>query len=261
MKANEPLLNVSHLTMRFGGLTALDNVDLTVQSGAIAGLIGPNGSGKSTLFNVLTGLYRPTGGSIRFAGQEITRLKPHQVLQKGIARTFQNIRLFRELPVHTNVLIGYHSRIPTRLLAEVTGGKKKRQAEAAAAQAVHDLLDWFGLSPWAYQPAGSLPYGLQRKVEIVRALAAGPKLLLLDEPAAGMNEAESEDLMALIRQVAARGVTILLVEHDMNVVMNTCSTITVLDHGVKIAAGTPAEVNRHPAVIAAYLGTEVSAGA
>ena len=249
------MLEVKNLGITFGGLKALENVRFSIDPGEIIGLIGPNGAGKTTVFNLLTNVYIPTAGSIEMDGRSIVGLPTHTITQVGIARTFQNIRLFKNLSVLDNVKIAYHNQMKYgKLEGTFRLTRYWREEEVADARA-RELLGVFGMEATADKAARNLPYGQQRKLEIARALAANPKLLLLDEPAAGMNPTETQELMATIRLIRDRfGVAILLIEHDMSLVMGICERLVVLDYGEIIATGTPMEIRSDPKVIGAYLG-------
>jgi branched-chain amino acid transport system ATP-binding protein len=253
------LLEVDNLSVRFGGLKAVSDCNLALDPGQLIGLIGPNGAGKTTVFNVITGVYRPTAGDVRMNARSIAGRPPFRINRAGIARTFQNIRLFATLSVLDNVLVGFHQSVTHGFWGTALRTPKHHREEDLYHDRAMQLLDVLGLAAKSDQIAGSLPYGDQRRLEIARALATDPKVLLLDEPAAGMNPAEKIELMNLIRFIRDRfGVGILLIEHDMKLVMTICERITVLDHGETIAVGTPAEVQCHPDVIEAYLGEPVS---
>jgi len=252
---SQPILTIQDVTMRFGGVTAIDKLSFSVQKGEIYGLIGPNGAGKTTIFNNITGNYIPTEGKILFDGEEITGTKPNKVVDIGIARTFQNIRLFKSMSVLENVLIGYHNRMHYTYLEAIFRLPRYWSHEKRIKAQAMELLEEFGIADLADNEATALSYGNQRKVEIARAVATDPKLLLLDEPAAGMNPSETEDLSNIIHKIKKDfGLTILLIEHDMKFVNNMCDLVTVLDYGENIFVGKPADAIVDEKVITAYLG-------
>ena len=258
MTGHPTLLSAAGIGKRFGGVQALTGVDFTIRHGEIYGLIGPNGAGKTTLFNVLTGIYEPDDGSFAFDDRPLVGLKPHEVAARGIARTFQNIRLFANLSALENVMVGRHVRTKAGVWGAIARDRRTRREEAGIERRAHELLEFVGVASRANDLAKNLPYGFQRRLEIARALATDPRLLALDEPAAGMNATETASLEALLHDIRRDGTTILLIEHDMKLVMGVCDRVLVLDYGKRIAEGPAAEVQKDPAVISAYLGGEVA---
>jgi branched-chain amino acid transport system ATP-binding protein len=253
-----PILRLERVSKIFGGLHALRSISFDVPEGSIFGLIGPNGAGKTTLFNVVTGVYRPDSGRVLFRGDDISGLGPARIAERGVARTFQNIRLFRSMTVHENVMVAGHHMHRAGVLSAVLRDARYLADERALAERAHELLGVLGLTAHRDDVAGSLPYGSQRRLEIARALMLGPKLVLLDEPAAGMNSSEGRELERQIRLLREQfAVTIVLVEHNMSVVMSVCERIHVVDHGETVTEGPPAKIQTHPRVLAAYLGQEV----
>lgn len=257
----KPVLHADNISVKFGGLVAVDDVSFDIPTGGVVSLIGPNGAGKTTFFNVLTGLYKPTSGTVIFDDKNITAKPPHKIAQAGVARTFQNIRLFGLMTAEENVMVAMHSHLKSGIISTILGTKKQRTEERESKKTARELLEFVGIGNTADQFARNLSYGDQRRLEVARALALKPKVLLLDEPTAGMNPQESKTFVDFVYRVRdEKDVSILLIEHDMSVVMKVSERITVLDRGQKIAEGTPAEIKSNKRVIEAYLGKSSESG-
>jgi branched-chain amino acid transport system ATP-binding protein len=252
----EPILSTAKIVMKFGGLVSVNKMDFDLYKSEIVGIIGPNGAGKTTFFNVLTGIYKPSSGTVCYHGRDITGKKLYEITALGLARTFQNIRLFSHMTVLETVMLGMHSRTKSGLLDALLRTPQFRKTERESEAKALELLRLTGLDKYRYEYGTSLPYGMQRRLEIARAMSSQPEILLLDEPAAGMNEQETADLSAFIKDLRDMGYTIILIEHDMRLVMDICDRLYVLDHGVMIAQGRPLEISANPQVIEVYLGKE-----
>ncbi|MBN1232513.1 MAG: ABC transporter ATP-binding protein [Candidatus Coatesbacteria bacterium] len=253
----QAILNIKNLTKSFGGVKAVDNIIMSIHENEMAGLIGPNGAGKTTIFNLITGIYVPDNGRIFLEDRDITGVKPHKITGLGISRTFQTIRLFKNLTALENVMSGAHNYSYSGLITSILRTRNQKKEEKMILNEAYKWLDFMNLADKSNELAKNLPYGIQRKLEIARALAARPKLLILDEPAAGLNETESNEIIKVFHKIREKGITILLIEHDMKVVMGSCSRIFVLDFGSLIAEGTPEEIQKNDKVIEAYLGQEI----
>lgn len=255
------LINATRVVKRFGGLTAVNKMDFSLEKGEIVSIIGPNGAGKTTFFNTITGIYKPEEGQILFNGKSLIGLRPDQIAERGISRTFQNIRLFSNMSVIENILVGMHPHLKQSAIDSLLRLPSFKKEELASEKKAEELMEYVGVKAVGNELAKNLPYGAQRRVEIARALAADPLLLLLDEPTAGMNPLETEDAIKLFRRIRdEKGITVLLIEHDMRVVMNISERISVMDYGEKLAEGTPAEIRANPRVVEAYLGKGAVAG-
>ncbi len=250
------VLEISNVSKFFHGLVAIDDLTIKVKPGQIYGIIGPNGAGKTTLFNCVTGIYTPEKGSIKYKGEDITGMEPHKIAQRGVLRTFQNIRLFKEMSVAENIMAGYHTKSKQKWYHAIIHTPFYKKDEQTSWEKVGELMEFFGLSQFATTPTGDLSYGNQRKVEMARALAANPELLILDEPAAGLNENETKELTEIIRNISKMDIGIMMIEHDMDMVMNLTDYITVINFGKEISQGVPSFVQDDPRVIEAYIGSD-----